>query len=1117
VSIELALIDFDGLFTGAYVRLINILFSTALAIPLAQAGEYKCYKFYSGKSVTIIKTKTRVGKNVLATKTNAAWEISRAGITELNTQLYSMENLLYYLGTALIAKENILSDGGGGGGKTFAMQEFFESQLRAVKGDTKDARNRWNVDLVKFIDEMNRIIDEEKRYIKETDKRLFTIQFHQLLSETSLLGGPNPIKFVKEGIYEVDYSRALIAEKNMFAILDEIEKAPPSLQMTLLSILNERQALAGNKVIQTMLESIAGTTNKTLGQMVSQADPHEIGGRMAYLDRFALKFHLVYTGHSAVDNYLFVENMEANSSEKRYTIIDLRGIRPLADNVEISKELISSAVDVVAEMDIAYSQHLKELQSALEDPAKPPSFYPPYSGSNRANSKVIKMWQAAFIMRQLINGVAFESVNLKMSAKDLVDLAPVVLQGGPDTFVSAHGIKLGFLQYKYIGESEEGLPIPKNEKIVVAKSNVDTTTAAFRNKDFYAENSISTGYYDPSTEMFTYKSLSHGQVRKLHFDVKKGKLNIPSEIIADELGVKLDLDNVYFDGNETVARRLADLNSRLAKMHANAARVGKDKNETGFILSGTIEEYLKPNSQAAIIKEAKEQLAEIKKFHERFRSIINPKIKELSTGAMTEVDVTADIKQDKEFIDRATKLSNELEVALDQKNSDKVLDIAIQSARLGNEEMTYWFKNSGSTVASMFKAIASRRNVMLFGPPGSAKTMMSRMILDRELEGISEMQIAKANAMLAHVLPHGVKGKGSVWIKQFHPMSTEGDIVGRLDLKAMEEGRGYTYNRTGTLAAKDVFFALIDEFEKAPPGVKTAMMSLMQERKVFGGDDIEISNIISMVITTNSTPSEFLISQGDFSNGAPIFDRIQQKAYVFNKMDKTDLKSFLSRLYAGIMPRLHSPLMLSQIGQLAKYFRIGDADKMLLQEINAEFLKIVKDRSEIEREFHNSPQRDLYPTYYMNTHGESRRTLGSTFMKELGITVQMNRALNGESTQRLKEQYVFDLKDIESFAEMYMTANFAFAVKARYNADGILHFVVERKNTSGIEDRISNREKETLTHMEWEATQMVNIINAKLNGLIANKERIEIMKQFPKRYRTLFQSEDQRKAWLAHH
>jgi MoxR-like ATPase len=1116
VSIELALIVFRGLFTGGYVRLLNILFSTVLAIPLVQGGEYKCYKVYSRKKVTIIKTKMRVEKNVLATKTNAAWEISRAGIAELNTKLYSMENLLYYLGTGLIAKENILSDGGGGGGKTFAMREFFESQLRAVKGETQDARNRWNVDLVKFIDEMNRIIDEEKRYIKDADKRLFTIQFHQLLSETSLLGGPNPIKFVKEGIYEVDYSRALIAEKNMFAILDEIEKAPPSLQMTLLSILNERQALAGNKVVQTMLESIAGTTNKTLGQMVSQADPHEIGGRMAYLDRFALKFHLVYTGHSATDNYLFVENLEANSSEKRYTIIDLRGIRPLADNVEISKELISSAVDVVTEMDLAYSQHLKELQSAIEDPAKQPSFYPPYSGSNRANSKVIKMWQAAFIMRQLINGVAYESVNLKMSAKDLVDLAPVVLQGGPDTFQSAHGIKLGFLQYKYIGESEEGLPIPKSEKIVVAKSNVDVTTAAFRNKDIYAENSISTGYYDPSTEMFTYKSLNHGQIRKVHFDVKKGKLNIPNEVIADELGVGLDLDNVFFDGNESLARRLADLNSRLSKIHVNAVRGGKDKNETGFVLSGIIEEYLKPNSQAAIIKEAKEQLAEIKKFHERFRSIINPKIKELSTVSMSEVDVSVDIKQDKEFFDRATKLSSELEDALDQKNSDKVLDIAIQSVRLGFEEMTFWFKNSGSTVAGMFKGISSRRNVMLFGPHGSAKTMMSRMILERELEGISEMQIAKANALLAHVLPHGVKGKGSVWIKQFHPMSTEGDIVGRLDLKAMEEGRGYTYNRTGSLAAKDVFFALLDEFEKAPPGVKTALLSLMNEREVLGGEEKEVSNIISMVITTNSTPSEFLISQGDFSTAAPIFDRIQLKAYVFNKMDKEDLNSFLSRLYAGIMPRLHSPLMLSQIGLLAKYFRIGDSDKMLLHEINVEFLKIVKDRSEAERELHNG-QRDLYPTYFMNTHGESRRTLGSTFLKELGITVQMNRVLKGESTQSFKEQYVFDLKDIESFAEMYMTANFAFAVKARYNSDGVLYFVVEKKSTSGIEDRISNREKETLSHMEWEATQMANIINVKLKALMANKERIEIMKQFPKRYRTLFQTEDQRKAWLDKH
>ena len=61
----------------------------------------------------------------------------------------------------------------------------------------------------------------------------------------------------------------------MFAILDEIEKAPVAIQMTLLSILNERQALVGNRIIQTMLESVAATTNKTLDELIAQALPHE--------------------------------------------------------------------------------------------------------------------------------------------------------------------------------------------------------------------------------------------------------------------------------------------------------------------------------------------------------------------------------------------------------------------------------------------------------------------------------------------------------------------------------------------------------------------------------------------------------------------------------------------------------------------------------------------------------------------------------------------------------------------------------------------------------------------------------------------------------------------------
>ncbi len=62
------------------------------------------------------------------------------------------------------------------------------------------------------------------------------------------------------------------------------------------------------------------------------------------------------------------------------------------------------------------------------------------------------------------------------------------------------------------------------------------------------------------------------------------------------------------------------------------------------------------------------------------------------------------------------------------------------------------------------------------------------------------------------------------------------------------------------------------------------------------------------------------------------------------------------------------------------------------------------------------------------------------------------------------------------------------SVKLRHNSDGILQFVVEKKDAPGVKYRISNREVETLEHIEWESTQMLMLSDAhRKNGYLVAK------------------------------
>ena len=76
-----------------------------------------------------IKSNQQFADQIKFNKMNAAWELSRIGLANLRSSMHRMDNVIYYLSVAMMAKEHVLMDGDGGGGKTVVSRKFLEAQL----------------------------------------------------------------------------------------------------------------------------------------------------------------------------------------------------------------------------------------------------------------------------------------------------------------------------------------------------------------------------------------------------------------------------------------------------------------------------------------------------------------------------------------------------------------------------------------------------------------------------------------------------------------------------------------------------------------------------------------------------------------------------------------------------------------------------------------------------------------------------------------------------------------------------------------------------------------------------------------------------------------------------
>lgn len=118
-------------------------------------------------------------------------------------------------------------------------------------------------------------------------RQQFQIQLHQAMTDQPLVGGQD-FEAAKRGEYVVNTAGSLVTFET--AILDEIDKASPSVLSVLLGLLNEREVQVGRRVIKAELQSGFATSNALLHEVFeSFRENGQLSTAAALLNRFPLK------------------------------------------------------------------------------------------------------------------------------------------------------------------------------------------------------------------------------------------------------------------------------------------------------------------------------------------------------------------------------------------------------------------------------------------------------------------------------------------------------------------------------------------------------------------------------------------------------------------------------------------------------------------------------------------------------------------------------------------------------------------------------------------------------------------------------------------------------------
>lgn len=958
----------------------------------------------------------------------AAWTQSQLGIESVRRQVFGMDNVVRSVLTAVVAKEFVWMNGDPGGAKTFISRMIFESVLRTVP---------------------------------DKEKRIFVLQFHKLIAEGKITGFPKFNEIMRTGRYEVETSTSLVGDQFLFLIADEAEKANPATLNALLSVLNERKAFLGSRVVDAALSSGVFTSNKTTGEFIQGFGDDRPSGE-AFLDRNPIKIHVTNQFASAAQSAEYL--IRLRNSRRERVDLPLMELSTLAQKVQISDEMMTDIVQITRSFDSYVTSKADDSRKAVRFGEKTIEYFPANQFSNRSARRMVQVFKSAFIIEQLWNGVPFDKIRTKIERKDLNLLVAGAAFGGPSR-ISHKSYALGKTENSQFKAHE-----------IVAEDQYGGVVKLIAN-------------WNPWMRSLTLASAKDGRLLVEMVVTKDGEFIVKQQIES------LELDAAQ---KKQIVAWMTDAET------TNSVQFDKPQFEVDQSLADLLKRETLPARTREELESIKEDLEE---FTQRLNQQVDRPAVKIAKGSGTrETGVT---RSEVRNLRRGSVTPGRLD-----------LRTSYDTTRRGAVALTQRFPELSHSIEAHFTGLLAREHLFVFGPPGGAKTALAESILGAELRTMNSQE---ANRFTERVIQSlGENTDGRIFLKsiieemrykspqkykrfmlQFHKLVPEGVLTGFVKVEQQLEAGREEREFADSMAGKDFIFSILDEVDKANPQTLTALLSLLNEREVMAGNEVVKAALQTAIMTSNKMTSEILESfYEDRANAEALMDRALNKLFVANKFSTDEqLTQFLIDLEAGRSPEWRGVLALNDLRPLVNQVKINDYVVHLLESIREKFMAQRLVESEKSRRANLEDPR-AYPDYYVPAATMSNRTAGK-LQEQLKSRLIVSQLMEGVPFEKLR--FEVDIQDLHLFFEGmgYWAPQ---SLKSSYDAHGIIEFSVEQKIMQALSEnpQVPSRVRYHVGKMMEEGTDMVEVLNSEVRKFVITYR--EVIAKYPNLFPSLFRA-----------
>jgi MoxR-like ATPase len=917
------------------------------------------------------------------------------------------------------------------------------------------------------------------RSIPEQDKRDFILQFHKLMADGIITGFPVFESQLKKGRYIIETSTSLVGDKYLFLLADEAENATPAVMSSLLSVLNERKAFVGGREVKAPLQSGVFTSNKTLAEFLeSFGDDRPTGEATA--DRMIAKFHMPNQTKTVEDSVRLIRVVEAAKAQKRDNkndtsqseiVLHLNTLQDIFNKIEVDPSVYTDLAQIASNFDTLVTGDLDNELAKVRAPGEKHSpTFPANQFSVRSMLKSTAWLKAAYITEQLMLGKTLDQVSLTIDRKSLHLIASNY------TYTSLSRIRPKRIGLDKIHGSESGIP---------------------------EENLL--GEWDPYNNLlYVRHALADG---KVVFEFNRQTKTFTK--ISEDVGSAIEVDT-----NGLAARLLTSETQASIKLDT-----------VEYELDGDLSKFL---TRQTIPKRTRDELNLIQRQQVELKEIINAQISKPKRSVDTSL---ARLSKIKVFSRQAKELKQKLRAA--RRKPNEYIRLQYEATQLAAKELTAKFPGLEHYVKSIMVALASETHVYAFGPPGGAKTLIGRLILDAEIASYNKEEIIhfakQFVSKLAETHPDDLKKmlatfrqRDPVWGKRFmlqmHKLLPEGIINGFPVWESQFNNGKLVYNFDDSLAARKFIVAIIDEVDKANVAVLTTTLSIFNEREVFNGSTVFKTGLRTAVVTSNKVVYALLNSFGpDRPKGEAFFDRTLNKTYVSNKMiDADQMAQLLYDTDHGVKPTLESPISLSPLRAKAAEVKIPDMVLTTIAKIADRYHSARLREEEDTVLAHEEDSSNPEP--YIRASIPSNRTLPA-LVEQFKQRVLVEQMLAGVPYNELRTEV--QISDIAYFFEgLGYWAPYSYgsnSIKFEYTSNGLIEFKADDAQIIALlnSTRISATQKTSLGYMHGELKAYIAASNEVVQTFVLQYR--DIIARFPHLFPTLFGSDQARENWLKAH